>query len=304
MADNAAADALASAFGLSTDSFLAPVEHPLPSGSAASDPTKAAKAMHSSVDALSMPPSLPSFVSASGFEGHLEGFVFKRGTAGLGYYRDVGLAAASAALPSVPTSSVAARRAPAARALAARGAAAPSQPRDFRKGFRFGGGTGERAFRAFCTTAHLNGTLAEDEVEALYSTVAQESAEPARADAMVRVLEDGLRGQEVTIVGATGRTPRGWWGDGTIGRVLPLPCVFDETRPELLPVRVTLRSATAEALGSCAIPSVMDVGIRAVNCRLRPRSAGTHHCTPASAPHSPLYNYACVERYGARAMMM
>ena len=53
-----------------------------------------------------------------------------------------------------------------------------------------------------------------------------------------------LRGREVVVVGATGRTPRGWWGDGTIGRVLELG-LFDERRPELLHLRSQTRLLVA-----------------------------------------------------------
>ena len=84
-------------------------------------------------------------------------------------------------------------------------------------------------------------------------------------------MEEGLRGHEVVIVGATGRTPRGWWGDETVGLVLH-GGVFDERRPELLPVRVPLRSAAlGSVVGEVVIPEVMDVGVRATNLRLRPR---------------------------------
>lgn len=88
-----------------------------------------------------------------------------------------------------------------------------------------------------------------------------------RGDAMVDLLEEGLRDKEVVIVGATGRTPRGWWGDETVGRVLPEPAIFDPNRPELLPVRVPMRSA---AYTSSCIPEVMDVGVPAIKLRLRP----------------------------------
>lgn len=59
--------------------------------------------------------------------------------------------------------------------------------------------------------------------------------------------------------------------------------VFDSARPELLPVRVPLRSATAEALSAVSVPSVMDVGIKAVSLRLRPRAAAVTATAAAAA---------------------
>ena len=49
------------------------------------------------------------------------------------------------------------------------------------------------------------------------------------------------RAKKLLVVGGTGRTPRGWWGDQSVGLLLPNG-FFDANRPELLPVRMPLRS--------------------------------------------------------------
>ena len=214
-------DALASAFGLSTDSFLKPETR----AGSFNDAKDAAAAIEAAMagDSAVVAADAPAFVRASTFVGARSGYVFKAGALGLGYYLDRTPGATRPGIRSAIDKASDSRNAAGSR-NAARGAV-PAARRDFRKGFRFAGDSRERAFRAYCTTAHLNGLMNEEEVEVLYASIA-EFAEADRGDAMVRKLEEQLRGEEVTVVGATGRTPRGWWGDGTVGRVLPMPQVI------------------------------------------------------------------------------
>ena len=197
------------------------------------------------------------FVAAPEFVGAKQGFVFKRDARGVGYYRDGADVRASSA----------ARLERAARA----GRTSASQPTraDSGRGFRFGSDNRARTFRAYCERAVKLGLLSgQSEVDAL-SLELEAMAEGEREEAMMRIVERGLRGREVVIVGATGRTPRGWWGDESVGLCLPHG-VFDARRPELLPVRMPLRSAAlGSVLGEQPIPEVMDVGVRATNLRLR-----------------------------------
>ena len=125
------------------------------------------------------------FVAAASFAGARGGFVFKMGEHGLGYYRDRGLVASP----------------PAAGERRARRAEADSAAQARARGFRFGGGSSERAFRAFCEAAVQGGKLSTDEVGAMYAAV-ERCAEPDQSAAMVSYMESGLRGEEVR------RTPR------------------------------------------------------------------------------------------------
>ena len=140
------------------------------------------------------------------------------------------------------------------------------------RGYRFGGDNRERTFRAYCERALSLKLLAEAEVDRLRGAL-DALPDGEREREMLRIVEAGMRGREVSIVGATGRTSRGWWGDGTVGLLLPHG-LFDERRPELLPVRVPLRSAALGAnLHEAAIAEVMDVGINLTNLRLRQADA-------------------------------
>jgi hypothetical protein len=188
------------------------------------------------------------FEPAASFAGGKQGFVFKRGESGLGYYRDVGLQQQLAVARSSTKQTAAGNKK--------------------LGGFRFGGDNRERAFRAFCEQSVANGLLQPSQIASIESRLDLLASGQREAE-MMRFVEGGLRGREVTVVGATGRTPRGWWGDGSIGRVLD-DGVFDENRPELLPVRIAVRStALGSSLGDAGIPEVLDVGIRATNLRLR-----------------------------------
>ena len=132
-----------------------------------------------------------------------------------------------------------------------------------------------RAFDAYCERAVQNSTLSPMECEIIRTGI-EKFSDDERAQVvgvleeaeMQRLMEEGLRGKEVQIVGATGRHPRGWWGDGSVGRVMDGDA-FDQRTPGLLPVRLPLTRASA-ARG--AIPDVAVVGIRAVNLRMLLRS--------------------------------
>ena len=85
-------------------------------------------------------------------------------------------------------------------------------------------------------------------------------------DATVQcILEEALEGTEVEVVGITGRHPLGWWGDGTVGRVVTGE-IFVRRKPGFLPVQVPLTRASNEP---GAIADVVVVGIRATHLRLR-----------------------------------
>lgn len=194
------------------------------------------------------------FTRAANFDGARSGYVFKLGQRGLGYYLDKGTPIKTAIVGSSGGRATARSKGSEARS----------------RGFRFGGDNRERTLRAFCERSMQHGTLTSVEVEAVMDSLERCSPEE-RGAAMLQIVGDGLRGKDVVVVGATGRTPRGWWGDETVGRVLCTPRLFDASRPELLPVRVPLRSsALGSRLGETAIPEVMDVGIHVTNLRLRP----------------------------------
>ena len=151
------------------------------------------------------------------------------------------------------TAAVAAARAPAAPASV-------SASRRRGRGIRYGEDSRTRAFYAYCEQAVRGGLLSEASEAALRSDV-EALADGEREDEMLRRLESSLRGAMVEVVGATGRTPRGWWGDGSVGRVLSGEA-FESRTPGLLPVRIGLMCS------SDAVPEVIDVGIRATNLRL------------------------------------
>ena len=211
------------------------------------------------------------FVKASAFGGFRDGCVFKMGSLGLGYYRDT---------PPRTTQPPAAAKLSAAE-IASRirsNHGSEKQNAATGRGYRFGGDNRERTFRAYCERALSLKLLAEAEVDRLRGAL-DALPDGEREREMLRIVEAGMRGREVSIVGATGRTSRGWWGDGTVGLLLPHG-LFDERRPELLPVRVPLRSAALGAnLHEAAIAEVMDVGINLTNLRLRQADA------PAASTH-------------------
>ena len=216
------------------------------------------------IPAASQSPSSSSaassdFAAAAAFGGARSGHVFKLGAQGLGYYRDP----------------------PPALAAPETGASTPRA----KLGFRFGGDNRERCFRAYCERSIELGTLDAAGVDGMLAEIERCGRSAAERGAkMMQLVEEGLRGREVVVVGATGRTPRGWWGDESVGRVLAAPRFFDEARPELLPVRVPVRStALGSSLGEAVIPEVLDVGIRAVNLRLRVRAAASASADGADA---------------------
>ena len=228
----------------------------------------------------SAPPAPNMFVESTSFTGAKPGFVFKMGRLGLGYYHDVPEDA------SVSAASAARRE----RAVRAGRVSVTRQPAPSAagRGFRFGTDNRARTFRSYCERSVQLGLLSSAGVETLCEEVAA-LAEGEREEAMLRVVERGMRGQEVVVVGATGRTPRGWWGDESVGLLLPNG-LFDAKRPELLPVRMPLRSAAlGSTLGEQPIPEVMDVGVRVTNLRLRvpPTPPANPQATPPPATPEP-----------------
>ena len=217
-----------------------------------------------------------AFVSAVSFGGARSGYVFKRGPDGVGYYRDDGLFPGKRAGAAANASR---RRAGVSAGHGSR--SAPSAGRG--RGFVFGGGSEERAFRNYCERAVMQRLLSTTEVDALYTAV-EDVAEGDQGATMLRLMHEGLRGMEVLVSGATGRTPRGWWGDESPGRVLRAPLLFDASRPDLLPVRVPLRASSASGSTKAqegGVPEVMDVGIPPIKLRLRPSSATPPPPSPA-----------------------
>ena len=187
-----------------------------------------------------------SFSASTQFAGPKPGWVFKTDTLGTGYYRDT---------PSTSPPKASSTGTKASLRTVPRG------------GFVFGGDNRGRTFRAYCESASARGDLTSEQVDALYDNLAK-LPDGAREGEMLATVEAGLRGKLANVVGATGRTSRGWWGDGSVGFVLP-DGIFDAKRPDLLPVRIPLRSAAlGQSLGEAVIPEVMDVGIRATNLRL------------------------------------
>ena len=162
------------------------------------------------------------FVPALAFAGKCEGFVFKRGEEGMGYYRDSGGSRPpEACIKSSMGSSCGSGGSRGgsgcggASLRSGRGTASSTSMRSNpRGGFQFGGDNRGRAFRAFCEAAVARGIWSSARVDAVYNEL-EALPDGIREDQMMKVLEEGLRGREVSVVGATGRTSRGWWGDGS-----------------------------------------------------------------------------------------
>ena len=160
--------------------------------------------VHKTSSALAPKDMAQDFISAAQFMGARGGYVFKRDVSGLGYYRDRPLQPPPP-LPPPPTPP------PPSKTLAA--GAQRRSLRDFRFDKR------ERMFRSFCERSMELGSLNSADVERMIETLELCADADERGARIVQMVEEGLRGAEVEVVGATGRTPRGWWGDGTFGLV-------------------------------------------------------------------------------------
>ena len=116
----------------------------------------------------------------------------------------------------------------------------------------------------------LLGTLKRDDLERLQEELSSRPVEE-RAARILAVLEAGLCGAEVMVVGVTGRHPRGWWGDGSIGIVLDTRAqeelVGARRTPGHLLVRVRLSRASSP--DTTAAAETVVVAIKPVHLRLR-----------------------------------
>ena len=84
---------------------------------------------------------------------------------------------------------------------------------------------------------------------------------------MLTILSQGLCGHECEVIGITSRHPLGWWGDGSLARVLgPDAHEQDRVADGYLPCLVAMSSAM-QLPG--APPNVALVGVKPVNLRLR-----------------------------------
>ena len=119
----------------------------------------------------------------------------------------------------------------------------------------------QRAFDTYCERARELGVLSQAQHDSLLQDFADVAADE-RDGWMLKAIEEGLKGAVVEVIGATGRHPRGWWGDGSVGSVQG-GVLFDTRTPGLVPVLLTVNNLSSGKSDTAL------VGVSALNLRLR-----------------------------------
>jgi hypothetical protein len=141
--------------------------------------------------------TLDTFQASLKFAGARPGFVFKMGVEGVGYYRDTPGGVRKVAEGAVGSrAAIAGGRVGGVAALSKPKAASSTTAKPATRGFRFGDDNRERTFRAYCETAVAEGMLTAREVEAMYAEL-ETLADGVREYRMLELVEIGMRGREV-----------------------------------------------------------------------------------------------------------
>ena len=118
----------------------------------------------------------------------------------------------------------------------------------------------QRAFDSYCERAQQTGRLTQEGLDVLLHLLVDVAVD-TRDSWMLDAIEKRLCGEAVEVVGVTGRHPRGWWGDGSVG-IVQSGVLFDTRTPGLVPVLLQVSNTTRGTSESAL------VGISALNLRL------------------------------------